>query len=383
MANSRRARSRGALVLSVVLAAACSDSSAPTQPSDSEQQTDIPLTSRAHMDAATQAVYDRLRARQGWLLGVDALGTAANPFLTVPAAQVNARWSELYGAAAGMPASIEWEMAERNARQASRDWSGLIAFANAGGLPWIMISMNNFTVPYTTVPQSQPLGGMNDTRNRAAGVLPGGIGNAAYVAYIRQLAREVKAVGKPVVLRPLHEGNGGWFWWGGNAADFKSLWALTFDLFRQEGVRNAIWLWAAADLCSGTTCSAGGFYPGDDLVDILGVDTYFNGAGLPDGARNTLAVLEALGPDKPIVLAELGPAARADFWGNASAELARIKRFRGFSLWFARGWNPWANAPTGGSLVDGSVDAATRAAFAAFLSGPSVTPLAKWVAPSL
>lgn len=369
------------MIASVGLLSACSADPVDTQPTATEHETDVPLTARAHMDAATQVVYDRLRARQGWLLGVDALGTAANPFLTVPAGQVSSRWTELYGTAAGIPASIEWEMGERNSPRATRDWSGLTAFAAAGGLPWIMISMNNFTVPYTPVPMSQPLGGMNDTRNRAAGVLPGGAGNAAYTEYVRQLAREVKAVGRPVVLRPLHEGNGGWFWWGGNAGDFKALWKLTFDLFEAEGARNVIWLWAASDVCSGTTCNAAAFYPGDDVVDVLGVDAYFDGAALPDGVKRTLTLLESMGADKPIVFGELGPAARADFWNNAAAEMGRIRRFRGFSLWFARGWNPWASSATGGSLVDASIDASTRAAFTGFLAGPSVTSLAEWSAP--
>mgnify|MGYP001382632236 FL=1 len=89
---------------------------------------------------------------------------------------------------------------------------------------------------------------------------------------------------------------------------------------------------------------------------------------------STLAGLEAIGADKPIVIAEFGPVARADFWQQAATALAGIKRFRGFSFWFARGWNIW---PAGtGSLVDGTSDAATRAAFAAFLADGRVLSLA-------
>lgn len=338
--------------------------------------TDMPLTARSHMDAATQAVYDRIRANRNWLLGVDALGSAANAFVTVPTSQVQARWAELYGAAAGLPASIEWEMAERNRASVQRDWAGLTAFADAGGLPWIMISMNNFTVPFGS--GTPPSGGMNDTSNHAAGVLPGGSGNAAFTAYIRQLAREIRAVGKPVIFRPFHEGNGGWFWWGGNEADFRALWAYAFQLFQEEQVTNVIWLWAASDICSGTACNAAAFYPGDAMVDMLGVDLYFNGSALPDRAGRTLRILESIGLDKPIVIAELGPAARADFWSQAVDIFAGIKRFRGFSLWFARGWNAWGGEPLAGSLIDESSDAATRAAFMSFLADPRVLMLSEW-----
>jgi hypothetical protein len=341
---------------------------------------DIPLTVRAHMDPATQAAYDRIRSRPWWLLNVSALGVAANPFTTVPAGQVQARWTELYGPAAGSPAGVEWEMAERNTARANRDWIGLSTFATAGGLPWIMISMNNFTVPFQTVPGGPPSGGMNDVRNRAAGVLPGGSGHAAYVAYVRQLAQQVKAVGRPVVLRPLHEGNGGWFWWGGNSIDYRALWNLTFQLFQDEGARNVIWMWSVADLCDGAVCNAGFFYPGDASVDILGVDTYFNGTALTQPTLNTLTLLAGMGPDKPLMIAEFGPAARADFWTGAAVQMAQIPRFRGFSLWFARGWNSWAGSATGGSLVDHAVDAATRSAFMAFLADPRVAKLSDWSA---
>jgi mannan endo-1,4-beta-mannosidase len=331
------------------------------------------------MDTATQAVYDRIRARPGWLLGVDALGSAANPFVTVATAQVPARWTELYGPAADPPACLEWEMAERNHPNASRDWSGLKAFAQGGGLPWVMLSMNNFTVPYGS--GTPPQGGMNDTRNRAAGVLPGGSGHAAFTSYVRQLAQEVKAAGVPLVLRPLHEGNGGWFWWGGNATDFKALWQLLFQLFQEEGVRNVIWLWAASDVCGSGSCNAAAFYPGDAVVDMLGVDLYFTSATLPANGLSTLAILQGIGLDKPIVIAELGPLARADFWQQAATAFAGIPRFRGFSLWFARGWNAWGGNPASGSLIDASTDPATRAAFLGFLADPRVLNLSRWKAP--
>lgn len=338
--------------------------------------TDIPLTPRPHMDAATFQTYNRLRSRQQWLLGVGALGTAANPFLTVASGQVAARWTELYGAAAGTPASIEWEMGERNSPAVVRDWTGLAAFAASGGLPWFQLSLHNFTVPYQ--PGNPPLGGMNDTRNGALGVLPGGAGNAAFVAYIRQLALEVKAMGRPAVFRPLHEGNGAWFWWGGNAANYRTLWRLVFDLFQEQGVTNVIWLWSVGDVCSGATCNAAAFYPGDATVDILGVDLYFNSATLPASGASTLLILEAIGTDKPIVIAELGPAARADFWQQAATALSGIPRMRGFSLWFARGWQIWNGSASGGSLVDAISDAATRNAFDAFLRNEKILSLAGW-----
>jgi hypothetical protein len=337
---------------------------------------DIPLTKRPHMDATTQRVYDRIRSTHGWLLCVGALGTAANPFLTVSPSAIRSRWSELYQNSTE-PASIEWEMAERNSPAAIRDWDGLVAFADAGGLPWVMLSMNNFTVPFAK--GTPPQGGMNDISNRAAGVLPGGVGHAAFVSYVREFARETRAARRPVVLRPLHEGNGGWFWWGGNAADFRALWRLVFALFEEEGVTNVIWLWSAADLCSGTSCNAAAFYPGDDVVDIFGVDAYFTSSSLPQSATLTLAALANLAADKPIMMAELGPLATAPFWEGLPATLSAVTRVRGISLWFARGWRTWGGSPASGSLVDSSSDEATRAAFDSYLAHPSVVSLSRWI----
>jgi hypothetical protein len=367
------------LALGFLVAAGCGNTPVqlPDVP-DLPVATDIPLTPRPHMDVATLAVYNRIRARQAWLLGVGVIGTAANPFFTVPESQTATRWTELYGDGAGLPSSREWEMAERSRPSAARDWISLKAFAEAGGLPWIVTYMNNFTVAFG--PGTPPAGGMNDTRGGAAGVLVAGAANDAFVAYVRQLAREVKAVGKPVVFRPFPEGNAGWFWWGGNAKDFKDIWRRTFEIFQQEGARNVIWLWAASDNCE-AQCNIAGFYPGDDVVDILAVDAYFTGDVLPASTRTALNAIAALGLDKPIMFGELGPAASAAFWQQAPVEMATIPRFRGFSLWLARGWRIWGGSPGAGSLIDASTPLATRAAFDAFVRHPRVLGFERWLRP--
>jgi hypothetical protein len=336
----------------------------------------IPLTRRPHMNAATQAVYDRIRSSPGWLLGVGEIGTAANAFFTVAESQVEARWTELYGTGAGVPASIDWEMGEANQRTVTRDWASLAAFAAAGGLPWLHISMNNFSVPFG--PGQPPAGGMNDTRGRAAAVLAQGEARDSFTSYIRNFAREVNAVGAPVILRPLNEGNGMWFWWGGHAADYRTLWRQVFDIFQQEGVRNVIWMWAAADTCT-VQCNIAGFYPGDDVVDILGLNAYFTAPALPASARTAFGILAGLGLDKPVMFGEIGPQANAAFWSRAATDFATIPRFRGFSLWFARGWQVWGGSPGVGSMIDGSTPAAVRQAFDGFLRDERIVHLARWV----
>lgn len=71
----------------------------------------------------------------------------------------------------------------------------------------------------------------------------------------------------PVLWRPFHEAAGGWFWWGKDAASFKSLWIAMFNYFKTEGLDNLIWVWT-------TEGNDSDWYPGDQYVDIVGRDVY-------------------------------------------------------------------------------------------------------------
>ena len=88
----------------------------------------------------------------------------------------------------------------------------------------------------------------------------------------------------PVIWRPLHEaagnydiygGNGAWFWWGrGGAEPCKQLWKLLYDqLVGVYGLDNLIWVWTV-DVPVGAEDKWADWYPGDEYVDIVGVDIY-------------------------------------------------------------------------------------------------------------
>ncbi len=72
----------------------------------------------------------------------------------------------------------------------------------------------------------------------------------------------------PILWRPLHEAEGGWFWWGAKGPEpFKKLWRLMFErLTKTHGLHNLIWVDS-----SGLKPE---WYPGDDVVDIVGIDAY-------------------------------------------------------------------------------------------------------------
>ncbi|MFO1476634.1 MAG: glycosyl hydrolase [Verrucomicrobiota bacterium] len=87
---------------------------------------------------------------------------------------------------------------------------------------------------------------------------------------IDAVAVELKKVatnGLPVLWRPLHEAEGRWFWWGARGPEpFKQLWRLMFHrLTVDHGLHNLVWVF---------TGEKEDWYPGDDVVDVVGVDAY-------------------------------------------------------------------------------------------------------------
>lgn len=84
------------------------------------------------------------------------------------------------------------------------------------------------------------------------------------IAY--QLAR-LQTADIPIIWRPLHEADGGWFWWGAwGPKSCITLYRLMYDRYTNyHSLHNLIWLW------NSVTPS---WYPGSDVVDILGYDSY-------------------------------------------------------------------------------------------------------------
>lgn len=94
----------------------------------------------------------------------------------------------------------------------------------------------------------------------------------------------LKDAGIPVIWRPLHEAAGdktwgAWFWWGrGGAEPCKRLWRLLYQKLTVEyQLDNLIWVWTVQTTDQGQLADLSWieqWYPGDDVVDIIGVDLY-------------------------------------------------------------------------------------------------------------
>lgn len=119
---------------------------------------------------------------------------------------------------------------------------------------------------------------------------------------IDQIAIQLKKfedAGIPVLWRPLHEAEGGWFWWGAKGPEpFKKLWRLMYDrLTVKHDLHNLIWVY--------TTEGKDNWYPGDDVVDMVGADCY--PSDLSDPLSSTWQALNAKhGGKKLIALCEFG-----------------------------------------------------------------------------
>jgi len=86
--------------------------------------------------------------------------------------------------------------------------------------------------------------------------------------------KELQDKDVPVLWRPLHEASGRWFWWGAQGPDAcKQIWQIMFDKFTNEHhLNNLIWVWT-----SEANNNALLWYPGDEYVDIIGLDVYDEG----------------------------------------------------------------------------------------------------------
>lgn len=125
--------------------------------------------------------------------------------------------------------------------------------------------------------------------NVVSTILPGGSNHEKFNLFLDNIADFANRLktddGKsiPVIFRPFHEQSGSWFWWGAaftTKDEYKEIFRYTVEYLRdQKGVHNFLYAYSPG----------GGFgdneekfletYPGDDYVDIIGFDSYYNGEG--------------------------------------------------------------------------------------------------------
>ncbi len=135
--------------------------------------------------------------------------------------------------------------------------------------------------------QYDPLGrsfyGSKVSDNIVATLLPGGAWHDFYKKRLTRIARFLKGLrgedghSIPIIFRPYHEHDSGAFWWGTNnctAEEYNLIWQFTVTYLRDSlNVHNLIY--AISPISFNTRNSYLKIYPGDDYVDILGMDFYY------------------------------------------------------------------------------------------------------------
>lgn len=135
-----------------------------------------------------------------------------------------------------------------------------------------------------------------------------------YDAYIRSWAKGVKKAKGEVYLRIFPEMNGDWTNWHGEPEKLVKAWKHIVTIFRQENAHNVRWVWSPniTDEPATARNQMEFYYPGDDYVDILGLDGFNWGTVRPWTAwksfEETFEVpykrITALG-NQPLWLAEI------------------------------------------------------------------------------
>ncbi len=129
----------------------------------------------------------------------------------------------------------------------------------------------------------------------------------------------------PIIFRPFHEHTGHWFWWGSphhsTPEEYKALWQFTVEYLRdKKGLHNLLYAYSPdvfEDEAHYLQC-----YPGDDYVDILGLDDYhdFGSHGSIDDLLKRLRIIVNLANKKGKVAAltetGLDKIPQDDWWTN-------------------------------------------------------------------
>jgi len=131
-----------------------------------------------------------------------------------------------------------------------------------------------------------------DTTRAVKHILPGGSSHGYFVSQLDLVADFLAnctsgSVKVPIIFRPYHEHNGNWFWWGkGNCTEqeYIQLWKFTVDYLKnKKNLHHLIYAFSPdrsrMDL-NNARASYLYAYPGDDYVDVIGLDDYMD-VGVP------------------------------------------------------------------------------------------------------
>lgn len=192
--------------------------------------------------------------------------------------------SDVKDVTGSFPALYGWDVADflpqpnRTDSENEQRWDQILAYSkeglSRGGVLTYAWHMRN---PVTQ--QS-----FYDTTRAVHAIIPGGEFHEDYKLTLDKVAEFFQELSPyPVIFRPFHEHNGDWFWWGKgiNAEeDYITLWRFTVEYLRDEqGVNNLVYAFSPDRSRTNIDTFKKDYfygYPGDDYVDIIGLDNYWD-----------------------------------------------------------------------------------------------------------
>lgn len=168
----------------------------------------------------------------------------------------------------------------------------LVAYAKRGGIITISSHLFNLNDPNWPTEWKGELGGPDKW---AETVTEGTALNnelKRQLGYAIDLLKRLQKADVPVLWRPYHEMTSGFFWWGTYylnengeeallpASCYQNLWKWTHRYMTDTmGLDNLLWVYSPTPRNNIPNQMDGGVmycYPGNDYVDIVGLDCYFN-----------------------------------------------------------------------------------------------------------
>jgi len=120
-------------------------------------------------------------------------------------------------------------------------------------------------------------------------------------SYLKQL----ESVGVRVLFRPYHEANIPGFWWASNPEVSKQLWIQLYSYFQNHHkLKNMLWVWSVSYHPKYWE-NVAKFYPGDQYVDVVGVDIYPPAKKVAPDFSVAWSTLRGIAPKKILALTEV------------------------------------------------------------------------------
>ena len=240
------------------------------------------------------------------------------------------------------PAVYGWDLGDIGAEN---NLDG-VSFANMK--TWIREAYERGGINTISMHLDNPASGGNSWDNSEAvkHILPGGANHEDYLKTLDLIAaflldlKTGDGTRIPIIFRPYHEHNHTWSWWGASACtveEYNALWKMTVEYLRDtKGVHNLLYAISPQEISSEAQYLER--YPGDEWVDILGMDYYalWDKNAVPRlgnalrimakmaEARNKVSALTEVGIDKVAI---------SDWWTNYLLASIRYSRDSKKTAW--------------------------------------------------